>query len=209
MRFGDRLKIQRKLKGITQLEIAEHVSLSKMAVSRWEKGDSIPAGETLNDLAKLLEVEPKWLLTGDLEGHREHVIFVDFYHEIFASAGDGNLCNNEAPEMYPIPKSIVENEGEENICCIRAKGNSMTPVLQDGSIIALNINKKELRDGMMYVIRQGDLLRVKVLIETPDNIIIRSYNQDFDDEVISKDARLDENLTIVGRVVWHSSYLAS
>ncbi|TKF94942.1 helix-turn-helix domain-containing protein, partial [Vibrio sp. F13] len=202
MRFSDRLKTQRKLKGLTQESIAQCLSLTKVAISRWERGHSIPSGDVLNTLATILEVNAEWLLTGKNEN--EGVILVDFYKDVYASAGNGSLNENEGTEQYPLSANIVNNEGANNLCCIRVTGQSMIPVLSDGSIVALNIQKKAIRDGMMYVIRQRDLLRVKILIETPGQIIIRSYNHEFKDEFFIKNTEPEEGLVIIGQVVWYS-----
>ncbi|MCU8168394.1 helix-turn-helix domain-containing protein [Vibrio vulnificus] len=207
MRFSDRLKTHRKLKGLTQTSIAQSIGLSKVAISRWERGHSVPSGDILKVLAKILEVDVEWLLTGKNNLECESVALVDFYDDVVASAGNGYSNESERAEQYPLPVSIVNNEGAKNLACIRVKGKSMMPVLADGSIVALNTNKNLIRDGMMYVIRQGDLLRVKILIETPEHIIIRSYNPDFKDEYFAKHTVPDEDFVIVGQVIWHSSYL--
>nr|AKN35854.1 Transcriptional regulator [Vibrio tasmaniensis] len=207
MRFSDRLKTQRKLKGLTQENIAQCLSLTKVSISRWERGHSIPSGDALNTLATMLEVDAEWLLTGKNKNKYEEVTLVDFYKDVYASAGNGSSNGNEATEQYPLPVNIINNEGTKNLCCIRAKGKSMMPVLSDGSIVALNTQKKTIRDGMMYVIRQGDLLRIKILIETPEKIIIRSYNHEFEDEYLMRDSESEEDLAIIGQVIWHSSYL--
>lgn len=207
MRFCDRLKVQRKLKGFTQEHVAKCLSLTKSAVSRWETGHSIPDGELLHGLSDLLEVKAEWLLSGDEINSSNTVTLVDFYSDVLASAGNGHLNNDESTEKYPMPKNIVDYEGVSNICCIKTSGKSMMPVLADGSIVALNTSKKTIRDGMMYVIRQGDLLRVKILIEKPKKIIIRSYNTEFEDEEFIKNDEYNDDFVIVGQVVWHSSYL--
>ncbi|MEK1975951.1 S24 family peptidase [Vibrio parahaemolyticus] len=203
MKFSDRLKQQRKLKGITQKAIATFVGVSNVAVSRWELGHSTPAGEALSKLADILECSSEWLLNGN---QFDEVAMVDFFADISAAAGNGNFNYHETSEKTPIPKWIVDQQPcNKNVCCIRVAGNSMEPVLKNGSIIALNPCMKTIKDGMMYVIRQDDLLRVKILIETPDGLIVRSYNRDFADEIYPKGA--ENNVEIIGQVFWHSSYI--
>ncbi|ALR95787.1 S24 family peptidase [Vibrio alginolyticus] len=203
MKFSDRLKQQRKLKGITQKAIATLVGVSNVAVSRWELGHSIPAGEALSKLADILECSSEWLLNGN---QFDEVAMVDFFSDISAAAGNGNYNYHEVSEKTPIPKWIVDQQPCSNkVCCIRVTGNSMEPVLKNGSIIALNPCMKTIKDGMMYVIRQDDLLRVKILIETPDSLIVRSYNRDFSDEIYPKSG--ENNVEIIGQVFWHSSYI--
>jgi transcriptional regulator with XRE-family HTH domain len=46
----------RKAKGLTQLDLAERLSYSDKAVSKWERGESLPDVATLVELADLFEV---------------------------------------------------------------------------------------------------------------------------------------------------------
>ncbi|KIF51582.1 XRE family transcriptional regulator [Vibrio owensii] len=204
MRFSDRLKQERKLKGLTQKAIADFIGVSKVAVSRWELGHSTPSGKVLEQLANILECSSEWLLSGN---QFDEVSMIGFYTEVKAAAGNRAYNHHESSEKMPIPKWIVEQQPcKEQVCCIRVTGNSMEPVLKNGSVIALDPCIKTIKDGMMYVIRQGELLRVKILIETPDSLIIRSYNPDFSDEVYPKNTD-NSNVEIVGQVFWHSSYI--
>ena len=204
MKFLDRLKERRKIAGLTQKEVAHFIGISKMAVSRWEQGHSIPNGKPLAELAKLLNCTPEYLLNGDSGQKCSGVVMVDFYNSVSASAGNGYMNDDGDVIQIPISKSVIDKQSnQESVCCIRVSGNSMEPVLGNGSIIALNPDKKIINDGMMYVIRQSDLLRVKILIETPNEIIIRSYNKEFDDEIYKKDS-LDD-FEVIGQVFWYSS----
>ena len=206
MKFSNRLKERRKIAGLTQKSVGDFIGISKMAVSRWELGYSIPRGKALADLAQLLDCTPKYLLNGDGEHKYAGVAMIDFYNSVSASAGNGYMNNDEDVIQIPILQSVIDQQSnKESVCCIRVSGNSMEPVLGSGSVIALNPHKKIISDGMMYVIRQGDLLRVKILIETPNDIIIRSYNRDFDDEIYSKNSL--EDFEIIGQVFWYSSSL--
>ncbi len=66
--IGDNLASLRKEKKLTQLEIAEKFNYSDKAVSKWEKGDTIPDIETLNALAEFYGVTLDYLTH---EGTRE------------------------------------------------------------------------------------------------------------------------------------------
>lgn len=50
---------------LTQTELAELVGLSVQAVCRWEKGDSTPTVQTLQQLAKIYGVQMEDLLRKD------------------------------------------------------------------------------------------------------------------------------------------------
>lgn len=207
MKFADRLKRNRKLLGLTQKELADLLGYTKVAISRWEQGYSIPSGDKLDELATILKCQASWLLDGVKENSCNNYIMVKYFCDVEASAGNGFTNDESEHETVAIPREIVEAQNfKDDVCCIRVNGDSMEPVLHHGSLIALNPHKKRINDGMMYVIRQEDLLRVKILVEKPSEIIIRSYNNDYADEVYSKEDL--GNFEIIGQVFWYSSSIA-
>ena len=56
MRLEEKLTSLRKEKGLTQLELAEAVHVSRQAVSRWEVGTAIPTTENLAALSQIYGV---------------------------------------------------------------------------------------------------------------------------------------------------------
>ena len=52
----------RKINKLTQLELAEKINYSDKAVSRWEKGETLPDIETLANIAKAFNVTMGYLL---------------------------------------------------------------------------------------------------------------------------------------------------
>lgn len=56
MNFGEKLSLLRKQHGMTQLELAEKLNLSRQAVSRWERGTAEPSTENLVRIAALFGV---------------------------------------------------------------------------------------------------------------------------------------------------------
>lgn len=56
MRFGEKLSFLRKKQGMTQMELAEKLDISRQAVSRWEQGTSEPSTENLVSIGKLFGV---------------------------------------------------------------------------------------------------------------------------------------------------------
>ena len=54
--FKDNLLQLRKLKNLTQEDIAERIGVSRQAVAKWESGDTMPDLEKSRLLAEVLEV---------------------------------------------------------------------------------------------------------------------------------------------------------
>ena len=63
--FGEQLRKAREAKGMTQQTLAEHLYVTRQAVSRWECGDRYPDLITAKKLADFLEVSLDDLLSAD------------------------------------------------------------------------------------------------------------------------------------------------
>ena len=61
-RIGTNIATQRKLAGLTQAGLAEKLNYSDKAVSKWERGESMPDVLTLMQLAELFEITVNDLL---------------------------------------------------------------------------------------------------------------------------------------------------
>lgn len=55
-----------KLRGITQAELAQKAELSKSAVSAYVKGQYLPKGESIQKMARVLNVSEEWLSGKDV-----------------------------------------------------------------------------------------------------------------------------------------------
>ncbi len=62
MSFAENLKLVRKERGITQEQLAEMLSVSRQAVSKWESGNGYPETDKLLVIAKELNVSLDYLL---------------------------------------------------------------------------------------------------------------------------------------------------
>ena len=62
MSLEEKLTSLRKEKGLTQLELAEMLDVSRQAISRWEVGTALPSIENLRTLSKLYGVSIDYLL---------------------------------------------------------------------------------------------------------------------------------------------------
>lgn len=63
-KVGEQIAVLRKAKGITQSELGERIGVSFQAVSKWERGETLPDVAILPDLAKILETTVDFILTG-------------------------------------------------------------------------------------------------------------------------------------------------
>ncbi|ORM57864.1 LexA family transcriptional regulator [Pantoea rodasii] len=64
---GERIRSRRKTLKLTQQVVASGIGVSHVAVSQWEKDETVPRGENLLRLAELLQCTAAWIIDGDGE----------------------------------------------------------------------------------------------------------------------------------------------
>lgn len=65
MEFNEKLQELRKQRGLTQEQLAEHLYVSRTAISKWESGRGFPNIESLREISKFFAVSLDELLSGD------------------------------------------------------------------------------------------------------------------------------------------------
>lgn len=98
---GARLKELRKNKGFSQAEIAEKVSLDSKHISRLETGKTFPYPETLEALAKALDVPIKEFF--EFEHLQEQEVSIRTVQELIEGAGEEKLRL-----IYKVVKAILQ-----------------------------------------------------------------------------------------------------
>lgn len=64
MELSERLTLLRKEQGLSQMELAQALDVSRQAVSRWEVGAAVPTTENLRMISKLYQVSFDYLVMG-------------------------------------------------------------------------------------------------------------------------------------------------
>lgn len=227
--FSDRLKDSMQKAGLTQSQLAEAVGVSQGAIQKLVSGKA-KSTTKLVQIANVLGVRPEWLSEGvgavrksddfppeekwaKIETWDSHTpleddeVEVPFLKDIEFACGSGRVMEDDY-NGYKLrfSKSTLRRVGASTdgsgIICFPAAGNSMEPLIPDGTTVAVNIEDKKIVDGKIYAINQEGWKRIKLLYRTgPDEVTIRSYNADeYPDEVVKM-----SNVEVVGRVFWTST----
>ena len=102
-RVGEFIKQKRKEKKLTQKELAEKLSITDRAISKWERGICLPDASIMIPLCKILDISVNELLSGEImkekdnntddllvelskrEEEKDKLIFISMYVIIFTS----------------------------------------------------------------------------------------------------------------------------
>lgn len=136
---------------------------------------------------------------------------VPFLREIELSAGSGRTVIQESSRSklrfgkLTLRKYSVQFD---QAVCVPVHGNSMEPVLPDGSTVAINKGATNVVDGKIYALSHNGQLRVKTLYRLPGGgIRMRSFNrEEHPDEEYNSEEMLEKEITILGRVFWSAAF---
>ncbi|MBW7472317.1 XRE family transcriptional regulator [Marinobacter sp. F4218] len=216
--IGERLAEIRGPK--SQGAFAEELGIHKNSLGHYERGNRVPDAEVLFRLVGM-GFNANWVLTGEgspkLEpetpGLRQDIDKLRRLDEEFAlipgynvqvAAGHGSIAGDEAPTReLAFRRKWLRFRGlrENDLALVFAKGDSMEPTISDNETVMVDTSETKLRDGHIYVIRNGDHLLVK-RIQTlwNDGVQLLSDNKEYPPQEISSSDL--ESLEVIGKVVW-------
>ncbi|MCE0495747.1 S24 family peptidase [Vibrio salinus] len=217
-------------RGVT---ISKQLGVTPKAVSKWLNAESLPRQNKMSELADFLGVSLYWLQygketaqeTGNAEilGNMqtwdnktplsEDEVAIPFLSDIKLSAGNGFVNDLEHDNGFRLrfAKSTLRryNVLPEHAVCVAVTGNSMEPVLPDGSTVGINCGDKALIDGKIFAINHNGELFIKKLYKLPGGgLRIFSFNEiEYPPREYTSEQIKEQKITVIGRVFWYSVML--
>ena len=222
--IGKRIRQLREDAGMSQAELGNRLKVSQTRISRYEAGHATPPLKQLIKLANIFRVPLDYLLFGAEPpppyAPELKVYMVERWREVFesldyidnfvplplladsAAAGPPRKINPEDIEGFAlIHSSWCSNP--ENFTVVRVKGTSMYPLLEEGSLVAINHARRDPRelDGKIVAFKEDGGVSIKICQYISDDLIIgRPYNPDSNEFLVFRgEAAAD---CIVGAVEW-------
>ncbi|WP_407551947.1 LexA family transcriptional regulator [Vibrio parahaemolyticus] len=213
--------------------LAKKLGVTPKAVSKWLNAESMPRQNKMAELADYLGVSLYWLqygkndnqqkgnaqLLGNMQAWDSNTpigddeVAVPFLSEIKLSAGNGFVNDLEHDNGFRLrfAKSTLRryNVAPENAVCVAVHGNSMEPVLPDGSTVGIDCGDTTLADGKIYAINHCGELFIKKLYKLPGGgLRLYSFNEtEYPPREYKAHEVEEEKITILGRIFWYSVML--
>lgn len=176
--IGQRIQIERKMKGLTQARLAELAGgLKQPRVNNWEQGIRTPGPEEIKQLAKVLEVSPAFLmcLTDRKQPHPLDKNYVGALIPLLSPEQlDNPLCWIQSIRegeydgeviLIPTTVNLVKLVGE-NAFALKMSDASMEPEIKPYDVLIVNPDATP-KPGNFVVVKSDD---------NPE-VIIRRYRQ--------------------------------
>ncbi|WPC72953.1 XRE family transcriptional regulator [Vibrio porteresiae] len=233
---GLRLKQLRENQNLSQRALATKCGWGASRISNYESGIrsiSLDDAEVISSalgvptesllFGSTLEQEKKVSSNAEILGNMQvwdsstpigsDEVAVPFLSEVKLSAGNGFVSDVEHDHGFRLrfAKSTLRryNVSPENAVCVAVHGNSMEPVLPDGSTVGIDTGDKRLVDGKIFAINHNGELFIKRLYKLPGGgIRIFSFNEyEYPPREYTASQVLEQRITIIGRVFWYSVLL--
>lgn len=207
VKVADRIRVKMAEKNLKQIQIAEAIGSSKGTVSKWLSGKNVPKNDYLIRLARLLGTTPEWIIGGGehkqpIDGNHgmskddrkylirklglDHSIDYDPYLLIEMNGGDIDYAAQALEAELDSQIEGLVLASQTGIISYTNNSNAMNPKLYNNAECMIDTDKKEVRDGKMYLYRHGMIVDARYLHKRADGgFLVRCENKTYKDEVIS------------------------
>ena len=181
IKIGEIIKSKRIENGYTQQDIANLLSVTKSAVSKWESGGVEQMGRsTIQKLSQILDIPPYVIVTGEFpeeEQVSKRFISVPLLGSI--AAGTPILAEQNIEDYFNLDKKIKAD------FCLRINGDSMINInIMDGDIVFIK-KQEDLENGEVGAVLVEDSATLKRFYRMNGEVYLQSENPAYKPIVIS------------------------
>ncbi|KGD75843.1 helix-turn-helix domain-containing protein [Pantoea vagans] len=158
--LGDRIRLRRKSLQLTQKQLAQQVKVSHVAISQWEKEETLPRGENLLRLAEALGCAPAYLIDGDGPVFSENSWAGLHQIPLLAQRDVAQWLNNTGTVRHEL---LMHNDMalSQQSFAIRVEEQAMTPAILRGDVVIIDPSlAPQPGDYVLAMQQQNALLRI-------------------------------------------------
>jgi phage repressor protein C with HTH and peptisase S24 domain len=212
----ERLRARIRQLGMSVADVARAAGVNRSFVYDILRGRSqVPNLEKLTGIAQVVKVDLEWLLSGKGRVEGDDPITEDYQNDFVAiqyasarpSMGGGAIVEDEhgVGRDFHFRRSWIRDRLKAAPSMMRVmgvEGDSMTPTLQSGDVVLVDMNQRRPVPPGIFVLHDGMGLVAKRLeyipMSDPPRLRIISDNQQY-----SPYACTAEEVNIIGRVRWY------
>ena len=164
--FAHRLKYAIKIRDVRPVDISKVTGISKTNLSCYMSGKYEAKQDGVEILAKVLDVNPVWLMGYDVPIDR------NYEKDKIIEINVINLHTNEIIEKIPfVYRTDIAEDDPKNFFAIQASDNSMAPLLDVGDIAIIK-KYKEFLNKKTYLLKiKGGFPIIRKIIQTDNREI--------------------------------------
>jgi len=144
-KLGIKIAEKRKNLGMTQIEFAEKMHVTRQTVSRWEAGTALPDIDKIGEIADILEVSCDYLLKDDaVESERTHTDSIGKLLKSLAGKTVKLAFFDEEGDidLFNTPCRITDFEGSWMRVIADTKKGKIEKLIPASSVLSIEIVKE-------------------------------------------------------------------
>ena len=193
----NRLREARKARGLTQVEVADHIGLTQGSYSYWEKGKVKLDPNSLTKLADLFGVSVDYLLGKDENIAPARSVKIPVLGDV--AAGIPIEAVQDVVDYEEIDAAMAATG---DFFGLRIKGASMEPRIREGDVVIVRHQEDADTGDTAVVLVNGDSATVKRIKKEPDGgLWLLPNNPAYDPQHFSPAEVAETPVRIIGRVV--------
>ena len=205
-----RVRHARQNAGMSQAELGRRVGVTRATISAWEAGHiNNIRNAHLNALSKATGFEPTFFITeGTLEAAQRAATDTSAYPQgrpyltlarLRESPSQGGVTLDEDDtETVPRKWLGLSRKSNPNYAWLTMPGDAMTRSIPEKSIMVVDQDDTQVRDGKLYALDDGGILRVALLRRLPQS----RFEIRYDHPEYPPEQRSSDDATVLGRVIW-------
>ena len=171
MSIAENIKKIRERYDLTQDELGEIAGVSGGAVSTWERGTAEPRMGAVQKIADYLNISKADIVDVGDATRKSTGVSIPIVSTIVAGL-PADLY--EDPQGYEEISHALARTGE--FICLRVKGSSMSPVIQEGDLVVLR-KQPDVESGDIAAVRiNGEETTLKQVQKSEAGITLIAYN---------------------------------
>lgn len=210
---GNRIRALRTARKLTQQQVADYCGVSRVAVAKWESGDTENLKPPhLFKLARLLGVSPEEIALGTgsvrqtdatpIEPGEEFVPIARVRLKLQAGVTGFAIeqAEGNGPPIF-FRRDFLNAKGwrPDRLLALKVAGDSMEPALYDGDLVVVNTAETEPKDGEVFAVNYEGETVIKRLRRDAGQWWLDSDNPRYRSKLC------DEHAVLIGRVVYKQS----
>lgn len=164
----------RKARGLTQKDVAAHLSISRQAYANYEAGTREPDLNTLRALSDFFDVSIDYLL----DNSSPNAVKVPVFGKVAAGIPIEAITDIEDYEEI-----TPELAAKGDYIALRISGDSMTPEIRHGDTVIVRLQDDCDTGDIAIVLVNGNDATCKKIKKTPQGVFLVPLNADAYDEM--------------------------
>lgn len=219
------LKLLRKQKNLTLIELSKEINLSKSTISNVERNSTKITPNIIQKYRNYFNIPENTIEIisknkNNLSNNELNKIFNDTtnltndnklitlpYFESISAGIEQELNDNNPIDYIQIPNYENFFKNEKDLFAVKVNGESMNKIIPNGSTVVLdtNIDKSNFKNGDIIAYQLDNEFGLKRIYETPDKILL--VPESWDETYKTKELKIENinqlySFSVVGKLIY-------